>query len=321
MSEEGIVEEQPAEDLTSELEAAFDAAESADEPIEVSVTDTPDAPEIEAVIEEALAPDNWSDNDKTTFKALSELGDQGKTAQEFLLSRHKAMEGDYTQKSQQNAAVLKEYEPIQALFEPHRAQLAASGQTPASVIQRWSQINQGLTNNPQGTIQWLAKQYNVDFDGVEHVEENPEISGLRQELDALRGSITQREQADQQTRLTSVQSQMQEFSELKTDSGELAHPYFADVMEDLVVLAAAERQAGREPDLTAMYDKAVWMNPSTRDKVITSQREAEEKQRLEDARQKAAKAKQAGSDVTGTPDGASPTEDLDLREQLAQAFN
>ncbi|MBL4680864.1 MAG: hypothetical protein JKY88_09095 [Pseudomonadales bacterium] len=330
MSEEGIAE-QPADDLTSELEAAFEESEA--EPVDSEIIPEEESEEIipeatEQTIEPQVepevtsAPDNWSDDDKTTFSALSELGDQGKAAQEFLLDRHKSMEGDYTRKNQERADAMREFEPIQQAFEPYTAVLQAQGLTPAAKIQQWAQIEQNLASNPAETIQWLAQQNNVDLNNMEYQPEvSPELTGLKRELQDLRNSITQREQADQQTRMNTIGTQISEFSEMTTEAGDLAHPYFADVMDEIVALAGAERQAGREPDLAAMYDKAVWMNTSTRDKLITSQKAAEEKQKLDDARQKAAKAKHASSSVSGTPDGASPTDDLDLREQLAQAFS
>lgn len=331
----GIDEGQPADDLTAELEAAYESEEVA-EPLDTSIdetddpiaaeTETPEATEEpeepEATPEAISAPDNWATADKDTFSALSEMGEQGKAAQEFLLTRHKAMEGDYTHKSQQNAEAMRDYEPIQAMFEPYKDQLAAQGLTPATQVQQWAQVAQNLASDPRGTIQWLANQNNVDMADIEAPPQvSPEISGLQAELNALKNSITQRETQDRESRLNRVTSQITDFSEMKTEAGELAHPYFADVMDEIVALATVERQAGREPDLSAMYDKAVWMNTSTRGKVISSQRQAEEAKRLEGARQKAAKAKQAGSSINGAPSGASPSNELDLREQLAQAFN
>lgn len=328
MNEEGIAEQQPADDLASELAAAFEETEAAEaeaveepaEPVAETEAPEPEAEEPKAELEALSAPENWAEDDRNTFKALTDLGDQGRSAQEFLLNRHKAMEGDYTRKNQERAEAMREYEPIRQLFEPYADVLASQGLTPAAKIQQWAQIEQSLTSNPIETLQWLAQQNNVDLGSMEVQEQSPELTGLRKELNDLRNSITQRERADHDARLSAANAQIEEFSEMKTEAGELAHPYFADVMDEIVALAQAERQAGREPDLSAMYDKAVWMNPSTREKLITSQREAEEKRRLDDARQKAAKARHAASSVSGTPAGASPTNDLDLREQLEQAF-
>ena len=329
MSEEEGIAEQPAEEmsLADELGAAYDdmaaAPEESTEAPEV-VSEVSSEPTEEPVVETAetttSAPDNWSDGDKATFSALSEMGEQGKAAQDFLLTRHKSMEGDYTRKSQENADAMRGYEPLQKAFEPYQAALQAQGMTPADKVGQWAQIEQNLNQNPTQTLQWLAQQHGVDLNTMEVEQSGVELTGLRNELSELRNSITQREQADQQTRLNTVESQIQEFKDLQTEAGEPAHPYFEEVMDEIVALAGAERQAGREPELSALYDKAVWMNPTVRDKVMTSQREQEDKKRTDVARQKSAKAQHAASSISGTPDGASPVSDLSLREQISEAF-
>lgn len=329
---DGIDEDQSAPDLTSELEAAFDASVVEDVSDEASVvkdepqlsvdedTTASKEPAAEEPAERAGAPENWSGADKDTFKALNDLGEQGQAAQDFLLARHKSMEGDYTQKSQQNAASIKEYEPIKELFDNYAPQLSAQGQTPIGKIKEWANVEQNLANDPRATLQYLAQQYGVTFEGGEMQQADPAMANIQSELNALRSSITQREQADAKVKQNTVESQISEFNDAKTEAGDLAHPHFADVMDEIVVLAQAERQAGREPELQNLYDKAVWMNTSVREKLITSQRESEESKRTDDARQKAAKAKRAGSSISGAPDGASPTSDLSLRDQLAQGF-
>lgn len=335
MSEENGIAEQPAQEmsLSDEIGAAFDelsaepVEEVAEEVASEVSSDSAEEPAIEVEETALSAPDNWSAEDKATFNALSEAGEQGKAAQEFLLTRHKSMEGDYTRKSQENAEAMRGYEPLQKAFEPYQAALAAQGMTPADKVGQWAQIEQNLNQNPTQTLQWLAQQHGVDLNTMEVEQPNVELTGLRGELQELRNSIAQRdqaeqqrEQAEQQIRLNTVESQIQEFSELKTEAGELAHPYFEEVMDEIVALARTERQAGREPELSALYDKAVWMNPTVRDKVLTSQREQEEKKRAEVARQKAAKAQHAASSISGTPDGASPVGDLSLREQISEAY-
>lgn len=72
-------------------------------------------------------------------------------------------------------------------------------------------------------------------------------------------------------------------------------------------LAIAARTRGEAvPPLDELYDQAVWANPSTRAKILEAknaadqaQRTAKESKRIEEAKAKAAKAKRAGSSVTG----------------------
>ena len=94
------------------------------------------------------------------------------------------------------------------------------------------------------------------------------------------------------------------------------------MMTSLAQAALASKQA--VPSLDQLYETAVFATPSTRDKVLTAQRQQEEAKRTEEARTKAASARRAGSSVTGAPGtGQAPTgrgaSELSLREQLEAA--
>lgn len=296
---------EPQAEETEELEGGEETEET-EEPTEE--LETPTEPSIQA-------PEHWSQADKETFSsAPPEL-------QQWLLDRHKSMEGDYTRKSQEISEIKKTWEPVQELFAPHMEQLRANGQTPASVIQRWAQIDQAITQNPQQTIEWLANQYGVKLgqsDDDPYID--PQVQSLQQEIQQLKQSVVQREQMESQQRLSTVQNDLQQFAEEKTEAGELAHPYFEDVVEDMVRLAKAEQSAGRTPKIGDLYETAVWANPTIRERMLAAQREAAAKKAEQEARAKAAKAKKAQKTIKSSPDGDSVSE-LSLREQLTQAFN
>ena len=273
-----------------------------------------EAEEVEAVAK-VEAPDHWAAADKERFAAAPpEL-------QQWLLDRHKSMEGDYTRKSQEVAEVKKTWEPVQELFAPYADQMRANGQTPHSVISHWAQINNSLDQNPRQTIEWLANQYGVKLgEQTDDIYIDPQVQSLRQELQQLKQSVVQREQVDTQQRLNTVQHDLQSFSEEKTEAGDLAHPYFEDVIDDMVSLAKVEQAAGRTPKVGELYERAVWANPATREKQLAAQQTAAAKKAESEARAKAAKAKTAKKTIRSSPDG-STSSDLSLREQLTQAFN
>lgn len=279
-------------------------------------TDAGDEP---AAIEALQAPENWSQEDRDIFAALAELDDKGKAAQEFLLNRHKAMEGDYTRKMQE-LSPLKQYQSIDRLFEPYQQVLEQAGQTPADVIANWVGVHENLTKNPIETLHWLAEQYGVNLTEAAQQTPNPQVMELSQQVNQLRHQIGERERLQQETKYNTYYTQIEEFSQKKTEAGELAHPYFEEVQSDMAKLAKLDQAEGKEPELSDLYERAVYMNPSVREKHLSAQREAAEAKRLEDARQKAAKAKKASRTVEGTPSGDSPTADMSLREELEQAF-
>ena len=303
-------------EVESEEVAEVEEVEPTEEVEEGEADESEESEESEEVEEVATAaPDHWSASDKETFgKAPPEL-------QSWLLERHKSMEGDYTRKTKDIADIKRDWEPVQELFAPHAEEMRATGQTPAGIIKRWSDISNSLTSNPQQTIQWLANQYGVTMgEQAEAAYVDPAVQNLQQELHQLKQAVVQRENAESQQRLTTVQNDLQTFADQKTEAGELAHPHFEAVVDDMVSLARVEQNQGRTPTVGDLYEKAVWSNPEVREKVLAAQRDAAAKQAEKAAKAKTVKAKRAQKTLKASPDGDVVSE-LSLREQLEQAYS
>lgn len=323
--------EQPAEDsISADLASAFesydeDAAERPDtvaeaeevegdalvDEAEEATDEAAEEAEQPAEVEALKAPDNWPAADKEMFSKMP------KEAQEWALRRDKEMTADYTRKTTELADFRKAYEPVQQLFAPYMEQLRQSGQSPAQVIQGWASVDKALTEKPVETLQWLAQQYNVDLGAQQQSDEfiDPKVQSLEQQIRTLQSHITQREQYESQQRLGTVQQQLQAFAEEKSEAGELAHPYFDDVVDDMVRLAHVERQAGRNPEVKTLYETAIWANPGVREKVLAAQQSAAAKKAEAEAKAKAAQARRAAKSVSSSG-GASPSSDLSLRAEL-----
>lgn len=344
---ESTAAEQPANDLTSDLEAAYDQyseseeqddgntgndsseqsanAADADEAGnggeqgegEISEQDSEADGERSASQdgeqEKLTAPEHWRAEHKEVFEKLD---DEGK---KFLLERHKEMEGDYTRKRQQDSDLIKQAESLQPINEmfkqfPHLQ--------PVPTIQRWAGIAKSLEQNPKETIAELAKQYRVDLGGLEQSDEfvDPKVQSLEQQLRSLQQSIVQQEHQKTEQQQTETLNQIKAFSEAKTEAGEPAHPHFDELYPDMIRLAHAERAAGREPSLEKLYQDAQWINPQVREQIQTAQRKAAEKKAEEEARAKAEKARKAAKTATQGNGLDSPSDDLGLREQIASQF-
>lgn len=305
--------------LTEQLSSGWDAAvdnspdESAGDLAGPVGTHVEDAATEEAVAE-MEAPQHWSDSDKTLFAG------QPREVQQFMLDRHKAMEGDYTRKSMEVADFRRTWEPVQDIFAPYEQELRASGTSPGQLVNQWAGTYLALQNDPAGTLRALANQYGVDLAADDEGYTDPVVGNLQQQLHQLQNSMAQREQMEYASKQAAIESTIHDFKEMKTEAGELAHPYFDDVMEDMLALASAERAAGRNPEIHTLYEIAVWMNPSLRERQVEAQLKAAEEKRKNEARQKAEAARRAGTHVTGSPGGAVPSEDLDLRDQIANLF-
>ena len=372
--------EEPVDDIRSMVSAAFDAAlqEPAEEPTAkpeaaTSVDDRPRGPdgkflpkdaapqepeaaatpaateekpkEEPAAVKVAEAPAHWSAADKAM------LAKQPAEVQEYMLRRDKEMQADYTRKTQAIAEFTKEYDPIRQMFEPHRDAMRQRGLTPASLVQAWSNVEQGLMNGQGvGIIKGIVDGYRIDRAQLaqalglaapqagdppapegqnpplppEFIQRMNNIERWLQQEAAQREAIARQTQQEAAQRINSNISQ---FASATDKDGNLLHPHFAEVENYMAYLTQVMRASGREPDLAELYDQAVRANPSTFAKIIESeraaweaQRAADEKKRQEEARAKAVAAQKAAKSVTGAPpSGQMPRRgEKSLREELEE---
>lgn len=337
--------------------------EDGDEPAPTTATKpTPEKPDPAGAVlavESKEPPTHWSAAAKETFKALPEQG------QKFVLDRFKAMEGDYTRKTQEIANFKKEYGRVDEMFAPHKEVLRQKGFTPSSLIEAWANVETKLAAGPDSAVEVIKGLVNgygippeklaaafgltrqqatqvqdgkqpVAVENGQPVAVPPEVARELQQLREQVGSFGQKfqtiEQREEATRRAqefqqeqAAENQVNEFRSAKDDKGNLLHPHMEEVeslMTSLANAALASKQA--VPSLKELYETAVYANPSTREKVLTAQRQQEEAKRTEAAKAKAANARKAGSSVTGAPGpGQAPngksSSDLSLREQLEAA--
>lgn len=304
------------------------------------------------------APAHWSQADKDKFNALAPDG------KAFVLDRFKAMEGDYTRKTQEVAHLKKEYGPVDELFAPHKDVMRQKGFTPRGLIEAWANVEQKLAAGPDSAIdviKGLVGGYNIPVAKIaaalgltpaqaaaatdtqatavqdgKVVELPPavaaELQALREQVGQFGQKFQTIEQREANTRRAqelqqeeAVVNQVNQFKSAVDEKGNPKHPHFDEVESHMTALAQAALASKQAvPSLDQLYETAVWANPSTRDKVLTAQRQQEESKRVEEARAKAASARRAGSSVTGAPGtGQAPSgrqgSELSLREQLEAA--
>lgn len=326
------------------------------EPVAPPTTETP--PATTAI----QPPERWSQADRDTFAKIPA------EAQEFVMRRYKEMEGDYTRKTQEFAGFRRDYEPVAQLLAPHMADLRQAGIAPAQLIQNWHaaevalmtgrgpQLIRDIVNNPHYKIDKaaLARELGIlpparPAAGVEAPPEPeamhngnapiqlpPEVVSTIQALAAKQNQFDQfltRQQQQQRVEAeTRAMSTVTTFRDAKDATGNLAHPHYDELEDDMVMLLQAARASGNEPDLKTLYEKAVWANPSTREKVLSAQTAATEAQRVagekkarDEARAKAERAARAGRSVSGSPGSsqaaiaAAKADGKSLREALYEA--
>lgn len=333
-------------------EAVESDGETGDRPDGKPVAEKPEGEETPAVEGVPQVPNHWTADHKEAFKTLPPA------AQKILIDINKRQDAAYTQKTTALADFRKEYGAVDEMFTPYKEQIRAAGFTPATLIRNWHNVETALMEGKGvEVLTRVVDSYKIDkgqlakalgltgapavADGAtpangatpaaSAVTSSPEIADLKTELAGLRGKITAREQKEREDQIAAAQADLdrvtndiETFKGATNDKGELLNPHYPEVEATMIRLAKSYRANGQEPPaLKDLYEEAVWATPSTRDKALAARQQSEERRKADEARAKAAKAKNAGSSVTGAPaSGQSPrnrTVERSLREELEAA--
>lgn len=298
--------------LEDDLSAAFDASANSPEggsgtTAEATAQGNPVSGEPNASLE---APKHWSEGDRTLFsKAPREV-------QQRWIDRETEQQRGLDAKFQEIAGFRREREQWDEMFSPYKRDLELQGISSTQFLSRLLAGHKYLIDSPKDAFLWLANQYGVDPKTLfESRESNPQFDKLNQGFQSLQqkleGIETERKRAEQQANLSRVES----FAQAKDDKGQLLHPYFDEVAEDVLAL-----MKGGLRDLDKAYVKAIRMNDGVWQKSqAASQAQAKA---AADAQRKADidKAKRAGvTSETTTANGT--TKPKSLQESLEKAFD
>lgn len=299
------------------------AAEKAAEAVEKTETPEvkpeqevkPETPETE-VLE---APAHWAQADRELFAK------QTPEVKQWMLARHKAMEGDYTRRVNELVPAKKLRESLDQVFAPYREVMARDGVDEITAIKQLVAAHDYLQRDPQNAIAWLAKSYGIDLSqpgGGENAQPSPELVQMRQQYaqmqSQLNSILSAQEKAKQQEHL----AQVEQFAQEKDSQGKPLRPHFEEVATDMSFLLRAARESGQTLSLQDAYDRAVFANPDTRAKVLAAQEAERKAKEVEERERKAREAKKAGFDVRGTG-AAEPlaARTNSIREDLVAAFD
>jgi len=302
-----------SESETEEIEAVSEgAAEETEEEVEVLADaeveeDSEESEEPETVFS---APKHWSSDEREKFDALPP------EAQEVLLERDKAFQQGYQEKAEAISAITD-------ALEPWKDALAQRGVTADQAIRTLFAAQHSLDTNPvqgilqiaqsYGIVDQLREQFSPETDDNDFID--PEVKALKQELRDLKNHISQTNQGIQQSNISELQKQINDFKNAADENG-LKHPHF----ESVKTLMAPFVNNG--DTLEQAYEKAVWADPKLREEQLAAVKQ--QKAAKTDA-EKAAKVKKAKRAARGvkTNGKANPNvgeDSLDLKGELALAF-
>jgi hypothetical protein len=276
-------------------------------------------------------PDRWSAEDKAEFNALSPEG------QAVVHKRAKAMEADYTRKTQDLAEKSRASDSILAEFAPYQQQMAIAGMDAPSIARQLLAYNAMYMQNPAQYLVHVAQTAGIDLADLassqEDLDDDVEVDPIIAELRAQIGTLTNTVQSLNNTS-TSAQHQSLDVAltafQTATVEGNpdmLAYPHFEAVRQkmgnlivtdqELVTLCSSDPKAA----LVKAYENAIWTQPELRQGLIDGEKNQLAKD-VETRRQaEVAAAEKSGRVIKAGASGQStqPAEIKSLDDALAFA--
>ena len=335
-NEQNSTAEQPeAASLHDALKAAWEEAEQrgtlAEQPEEPEEPEEVEEPEEEpeAVEEEAeepevsalKAPEHWSAADRETFNTLASLGDAGVKAQQFIERRHKEMERAANEKFQEAAAIRKKGEALDQVLGEVKTEWAVRGIDEVSGIRSLITTYQQLGRDPVNTLRHLAQQLGVNPSDLAQSDDDPftdpVLRQTQEELRQLKAQLEAQQAQQARSQQETFVKQVQDFEHEKDERGQLKHPHFQAVWQDM----GKALSAGLASDLGSAYAIALAKRP---DLMATAQPQKAQAPAVS-AAERMAKAKKAQKAAVGLRSGASSNtqqvKPKSLREELAALYD
>ena len=299
-------EEESEDKDEDKTESDSDDVDTQEEPVDELTDDTEQEQEETSLV----APDHWSKEDRKMFENLND------GAKEFLLRRHKQMEGDYTRKTQENAEAVKVGKLIDEGLDPTiKADLVRLGVDNENYVRQMMNWHTMSVKDPVGFVRAMVQQLRLDpaqvFNGTgaEKPQSEEKLDPTAQRLQA----IEQHLQGDQRQRMAAVvqqqQAAVQQFAEAKDDQGNLLHPHFETVRKDMAIFVRAD------PNMTIedAYNVAVYRNPELRSTLKPMPQSNETSERTK----KALRAKRSNVKSRGPGSVSIPKDDKPMSLQAA----
>ena len=267
------------------------------------------APELEAI----SAPKHWPKEEQEIFNAWDA------NVQHQVMDRYKAMEGDYTKKTQALAKYKKRNESLDEIYGPFRDDFQRAGMDEVAATRQLLAAHKYLREDPQQALKWLAQSYGVDLKAVnddtaiEDEYADPQMKAMQQQIAQLQGTITNQQQQAQNMQKQEVQAMIDNFQTAKDADGNLKHPHFDVVQNQMSGLISS----GVAKDIESAYEMAVYANPETRAKVLEEKVKNETKQEVKaEAVQKAKKQQRVNVKGSGTPSNSGIPSGMSLNETI-----
>lgn len=267
--------------------------------------------EAQPAVQKKAPPSSWSKEKHAVWEVLPP------EAQDYVETREKQMREGVQ-------AIAKDAEYGRQLAEsiaPYKSLIQAQGLDDVKAVKYLLNAHHILTNAPadqkSAYLQNMARSYGITLaqgaeGGAQSRQVDPTIRRLEQELNQIKGHLTQSQMAAHEARSNQVANEVTEFAQ------DEKHPYFDECADDIVVFINAGMS------LQEAYDRAVRSNPVTYAKEqarITAETEAKLRERAKKqgvAARTASKTNLNGRDTHKAPTANKGTIDDVMRDTYAQ---
>ena len=311
---EDVLPEPPVEKM-EEVQKEEETSEQPEETTEEQVEEK-EAPVLEAL----TAPKHWPKEEQEIFNAWDA------NVQHQVMDRYKAMEGDYTKKTQALSKYKKRNEALDEIYGPFRDDFQRAGMDEVAATRQLLAAHKYLREDTQQAIKWLAQSYGVDLKAVnddtaiEDEYADPQMKAMQQQIAQLQGTIQNQQQQAQNMQKQEVQTLIDNFQTAKDEDCNLKHPHYEAVQNQMAALVGS----GQAKDIAQAYDMAVFANPETRAKVLEEQAKQKEEQAKKETQQevkaeavqKAKKQQRVNVKGSGTPSNSAVPSGMTLGETI-----
>jgi len=291
-------DDEPDAEEPSETEEADDSGDDPELDQEDPDEDSDEGPD------KLEAPEHWSASDKEEFN------EQPKSAQEYILRRHKEMEGDYTRKRQLESTKVRLADSVADALAPYEGEFSRAGLDHAGAVRQLAGWHSALKESGRDAIFALANTYGIDLTEPDIDDAtDPAIRSIQKQIGELQGTLTRQEQEAQQSQQQTLIQEIQNFEEAKDNNGKLLHPHFSKLKDDITALFTA----GLAKSLDEGYTKALALRPD----LNVSKEPAPRATSKADSAEKVKKAKKAATGIRSSGAVGKQTKELSLQEEIA----
>jgi hypothetical protein len=233
-------------------------------------------------------PVSWAADVKQAWPSLPPA------VQQAVLKRETEVSNGFRQYSEQVRRYETAIAPVAEAAQRH-------GVPVETAIQRLMSAQEHLDRDPRAAIAWLAQSYNVDLSDL---ATNPPASQQPARSEQVvppqvMNTISSLEQRLNGMLMDQNMSAVEQFAQ--------ANPHYGDVEDQLPgimrELTASNPSLSGAPLLKAAYDRAIWLNPDVRAKLIAEQQAQTTQTKVA---QVAAKASQAGRAAVSIKGSSAP---------------